>query len=62
MIDIVLVLVYTIAVLIIMVYPAMRIADWLSEKFEISQALDDKLTIILTILLSVIFGIILNYT
>jgi urate oxidase len=61
-IEIVQTLMYTIGLLIIMVYPAMRIADYLSSKIEINQALDDKLTIILTILLSFILAILLNYT
>ena len=45
-----------------MIYPAMRIADFLSEKMNISQALDDKLTIILTVLLSLIVAALINYT
>ena len=38
-IEIVQTLMYTIGLLIIMVYPAMRIADWLSEKIEIGESI-----------------------
>ncbi|RLA74229.1 MAG: hypothetical protein DRG11_05495 [Epsilonproteobacteria bacterium] len=59
--DIVLSLVFAAPLLIIMVYPAMKIADLISKKFHINQQLDDKLTIILTIVLSLIGGIVLSY-
>ena len=62
MIDIIKTLVYASALLIIMVYPAMLVANWLSSKIEITPAIDDKLTVILTIFLSVVFGALLNYT
>ena len=62
MIEVIQTLMYTIGILLIMVYPAIRIADWLSEKIHITQALEDKLTIILTILLSLIVSVLINYT
>jgi len=62
MIEVIQTLMYTIGILLIMVYPAMRIADWLSTKMTISQAIDDKLTIILTISLSLIVSVLINYT
>jgi len=60
--DIILSLVFAAPLLIIMVYPAMKISDWLGTKFEISNSLDDKLTVIITILLSLTFGILLQIT
>ena len=62
MIDIVLSLVFTMPLLVIMIYPAMKISDALSNKFYISPKLDDKLTIIITIVLALIFGILLRFT
>ena len=61
MIEIIKTLVFASALLIIMVYPAMLIADWLSSKIKITPIIDDKLTVILTILLSIIIGALLNY-
>ena len=60
--DIVLSLALSLPLLVIMIYPSMKIADWLSNKYTISQSIDDKLTIILTILLSIIFGTLLHFT
>ncbi len=59
--DIVLSLVFTAPLLVIMIYPAMKIADAISSRWQITQAIDDKLTIIITIILSLIGGIALNY-
>jgi len=59
--DFVLSLVLSTPLLIIMIYPAMKISDWLSAKYTINQALDDKLTVILTIFLSIIGGFILHF-
>ncbi|GEM_PF-576696 len=60
-VNIILTLVFAAGVMIIMVLPAMKIADWLSTKYTINQALDDKLTVILTIILSLIAGAILRF-
>ena len=60
--DIVLSLALSLPLLIIMIYPSMKIADWLSDKYKINQAIDDKLTVILTIILSVISGTLLHFT
>ena len=59
--DIILSLVFAAPLLVIMIYPAMKISDWLSTKYVINQALDDKLTVILTIILSIIGGFILHF-
>ncbi len=59
--DIVLSLVFSAPLLVIMIYPAMKIADVISSRWQINQAIDDKLTIIITIILSLTGGIALNY-
>lgn len=61
MMDIILTLVFASALLVVMVYPAMRIADVISNKFTLNQAVDDKLTIILTIILSLSTGALLKF-
>ena len=60
--DIILSLALSMPLLILMIYPSMKIADWLSTRYTISKALDDKLTVILTIVLSVIAGSLLHFT
>jgi hypothetical protein len=62
MIDIILSLALSMPLLILMIYPSMKIADWLSSRYTISKSLDDKLTIILTIILSIVIGSLLHFT
>ena len=57
--DIVLSLVFASPLLIIMIYPAMKITDWIGTKIQINQKLDNILTVTLTIVLSLIFGILI---
>ena len=60
--DIILSLALSMPLLILMIYPSMKISDWLSTKYTINKSLDDKLTVILTIVLSVIAGSLLHFT
>jgi len=60
--DIVLSLALSLPLLILMIYPSMKISDWLSTKYTINKSLDDKLTVILTIVLSIITGSLLHFT
>ena len=60
--DIILSLTLSMPLLILMIYPSMKIADWLSKRYTISKTLDDKLTVILTIVLSIIAGTLLHFT
>lgn len=62
MIDIVLSLVYAAPLLIIMAYPAMKIVEFAETKIEISERVYSKLTVILTIVLSLIAGVLLHFT
>ncbi len=62
MMDIVLSLVFAAPLLIIMAYPAMKITEFLEKRMEINEQLYDKLTVIITIVLSLIFGILLQIT
>jgi hypothetical protein len=60
--DIVLSLVFSAPLLIIMAYPAMKITEFIETKVEINEQLYNKLTVIITILLSLICGILLHIT
>ena len=60
--DIILSLALSMPLLILMIYPSMKISDWLSTKYTINKSIDDKLTVILTIVLSVIAGSLLHFT
>ena len=62
MMDIVLSLVYSAPLLIIMAYPAMKITEFIEKRTDISEKIYNKLTIIITIVLSLIGGILLHIT
>ena len=44
-----------------MAFPAMKIVEWIANKKELSQKIQNILTIIITILLSFMIGLFLNY-
>ena len=54
-------LVSSIVMLMFMAYPAMKIVEWGASKKKLSQSIQNILIIILTIILSVMVGIFLNY-
>ncbi|RLA80500.1 MAG: hypothetical protein DRG78_10825 [Epsilonproteobacteria bacterium] len=60
--DIVLSLVFSAPLLIIMVYPAMKITEFLDKRMTINDKIYDKLTVIITIVLSLICGVLLHIT
>ncbi|MCK5110114.1 MAG: hypothetical protein KAQ94_01245 [Arcobacteraceae bacterium] len=62
MMDILLSLVFALPLLILMAYPAMKITEFLETKMEISEKLYNKLTVAITIVLSLIFGVLLQIT
>ena len=62
MIDIVLSLVFAAPLLIIMIYPAMKITEFLETKMKINEKLYNRLTVTITVVLSLIFGILLHIT
>ncbi len=59
--EIVLTLVFSVVLLIFMIYPSMKIVEFLETKMEISNKMYDTLTVILTIVLSLIIGVGLHY-
>jgi hypothetical protein len=61
MIDIIVTLVFSSAFLFIMIHPSRVIVGYFEKKIDIDESLYNKLTIILTIILSLSAGVFLNY-
>ena len=61
MINLVLTLVYTSVLLLFFAYPAMRISEWLSERYGIDPKWHRPMTIGLTILISLIVAAYLQF-
>ena len=59
--PIVMTLIFSIVMLMFMAFPAMKIVEWIANKKELSQKIQNILTIVITILLSFIIGLFLNY-
>lgn len=57
----VLILVFSIVLLVFMIYPAMKIVEFLETKIEINERKYNFLTVALTIILSLIVGFGLYY-
>lgn len=62
MMDIVLSLVYTAPLLILMVYPAMKITEFIEKRTHVNEKIYNKLTVVITIILSLIAGTLLHFT
>jgi Kef-type K+ transport system membrane component KefB len=54
-------LTFSVVMLMFMAFPAMKIVEWLANKKKLSQELQNILTIIFTVILSIMVGIFLNY-
>jgi len=61
MMNIVLTLVFSIVMLFFMLFPAMKIVEWLDSRFSIPEKFHTPLTIIVVILLSLSIGVFLKY-
>ena len=61
MIDLVLTLVFSIVMLLFMIFPAIKIAEWLNKKFSFPKKWYNILTFLLTVLLSLLVGIFLRF-
>ncbi len=62
MINIILMLTFSIVLLLVMIYPAMKIVDFIAERKDINQKQHDMLTVVITIALSIVVGGILQFT
>jgi len=54
-------LIFSVVMLMFMAFPAIKIVEWISSKKELSQEVQNTFIIVLTIILSLIIGIFLNY-
>jgi len=61
MIDIVLTLVFSVVMLLFMVFPAMKIVGWIEEKVTIPEKWHNPLLFFWTLLLSLSIGLFLRY-
>jgi len=59
--EIVMTLVFSSVLLVFMIYPSMKIVEFLETKMQISNKMYDVLTVILTVVLSLIVGAGLYY-
>ena len=59
--EIVMSLVFSSVLLIFMIYPAMKIVEFLETKMDISERAYNILTIVLTVVLSLVIGIALYF-
>ena len=59
--EIIMTLVFSSAMLVFMIYPAMKIVEFLETKTQISDRMYNVLTVVFTIVLSLIIGIGLYY-
>jgi len=61
MIDIVIFLVFSIVLLMFMAYPAIKIVEFLSKKYNFSDKQENFLVVFITIVLSLLVGAFLKY-
>ncbi|MEA3419454.1 MAG: hypothetical protein U9Q90_08665 [Campylobacterota bacterium] len=61
MLDIILTLVFSIVMLIFMIFPAMKITEWIESKIEIPEKWHNPLMLVITLLLALSIGIFLRF-
>ncbi|RLA76301.1 MAG: hypothetical protein DRG30_03170 [Epsilonproteobacteria bacterium] len=59
--DIVLTLVFSIVMLIFMIFPAMKITEWIESKIEIPEKWHNYLMFVITLLLALAIGLFLRF-
>ena len=61
MINVVLTLVFSIVMLFFMIFPAMKIVEWIDSRYPVPERFYNLLTIIIVLLLSLCIGVFLKY-
>ncbi len=61
MIDIVLTLVFSVVMLLFMVFPAMKIVEWLENQMTIRSTWHNPLLFFVTLMLSLLIGLFLRF-
>ncbi len=59
--DLVLTLVFSIVMLFFMIYPAMKITEWIDKRYPIPQKFYTAVMVSVVILLSLMIGVFLRY-
>ena len=60
MINIVLTLVFSVVMLVFMIFPAMKIVEWIEKRVEISDKWHNPLLFLVVIMLSIAIGLFLK--
>jgi len=61
LLDIVITLIFSVAMLVFMAFPAMKIVDWVHTKKELTEKQHNVYQVLLTILLSLAIGLFLKF-
>ncbi len=61
MLNVILTLVFSIVMMFFMLFPAMKIVEWIDSRYPIPEKLNTPLTIFIVILLSLSIGIFLKF-
>jgi uncharacterized protein YneF (UPF0154 family) len=61
MINLVLTLVFSVVLLIFMIFPALKTTQWIAKKITLSVTMENFLTIWLTVLFSLAIGMFLRF-
>lgn len=59
--NVVLILVFSSVLLVFMIYPSMKIVEFLETKMEVSDKMYNVLTVVITVILSLVVGAGLYY-
>jgi len=59
--PIVMTLIFSVVMMMFMAFPAMKIVEWITERKELSQTTQNRLVIVITIILSLFIGIFLQF-
>lgn len=59
--NVVLILVFSSVLLVFMIYPSMKIVEFLETKMEVSDKMYNVLTVVITVILSLVVGVGLYY-
>ena len=61
MTQIVMTLIFSVVMLMFMAFPAMKIVEWIVSKKELSHTTQNRLVVVVTIILSLLVGIFLQF-
>jgi len=59
--PIVMTLIFSVVMMMFMAFPAMKIVEWIASKKKLSQTIQNRLVVVVTIILSLLVGIFLQF-